>query len=1168
MKLLRRAKIQVGRIIFACLFVMLGVGGTLSLTLNTENAYAEPVTTENIEETTESESGQVDEATQAEPTTVQKGASCKDSLGAIGWIVCPFTGKIAEAVDWLYDKIEQILIVNPVEMKDGAPIYEIWKYFRGVTNVVFIIFLLVMVYSQLTGLGINNYGLKKALPKLIVAAVLVNLSFIICSLAVDVSNIVGASLRGVFSAISEAAFNNMNVDGATYTVPMADIYAGLAAGTIVAAGGLMVAFETGAIWMLIPTILGAIVSVATGLITIAMRQAVVALLIMIAPLAIIASILPNTEKWYKSWKQLLMRMLVFYPMFSLLFGGSQLAGFAIITSARDGFGLVIGVAVQIFPLFFSWSLMKMSGTFLSTINARMNGIFARPLGVNRAWADSHRNLTRARTLASQNAYTPSLRLAQFLSNRRIYRMEKTKEAMELARGRGLAYTSLKHYSDYNKRLLNREGERAYENQARSMEYAQTVMRHKNNMEEGFGEAAEAAGSKRYSQISSLDWRNVNASDFLKAEQARSEMIEYRNAEGLQTRMNDAINSHMDYLYKYKRDAMTGEYLLDEHGERIRDNNYKLHFDNETIRQTAAARYNSVARIMNGRLEDVQYAAAAAAHSHDTQAKLVQGRFTEYFDDTVPTKDVTMRLEELTNVKKQSDNIDAIVAGLRILNKRGDTDLVRDYLNKTMEVRYDDMGNLTREGVQLGTHASQAIASFLMFDVKDNDPYLRRFGKYINLETAHVYNKNKRHRLNVDYAEYVKGYYEDSINPETHEVEIQYSNKDMVKLLEGTPLNGIERTALSSYDESIKEAFTDANGRVDMDAYLTKRTEIDNAMSPQFMSASLSFLSGSEQLVSAVKSKTGYYQKKTSDGGYVDRFVWEDNDEIDKYLTFRDGASEAEKEAAREPMREKLREWYQDQTLKYIGGQTPSQILGLRSDYYAALREHLGDALIETDDSKLTDEELNAKNEYLAQKAAIDEKYDTMTREAEERAAKEGKKPVLDDIDRARSSELSNAKDVLAGYQLRKMLDSKGTLEQIYRSRRSGAANAAKPWDRRWLGLDDESGIRMYEDRKRKEEKERRRAAGDDVDDEEMGDGTYSHIYTEDEVDEFEAEIRNLWDDYRIYDDSVFYDETLKYVEEKRIPKRLADEYKKWHEDHEYADSHRHMEQLIDILKNA
>lgn len=375
--------------------------------------------------------------------------TCKTSMGAIGWIVCPVMEKISEAVDWLYNKIEDILLIDPIPAEDGTPIYEIWKYCLSVTNIVFIIFLLVVIYSQLTGWGITNYGIKKTLPKLIVMAILVNLSFLICSLAVDVSNIVGHGLRSVFDAVEKTALANMGstADSTSMAVSAAEVYTSMAGGTALAVGAGVIAFELGTIWMLIPTLLGAIVAVATGLITIALRQAVIMLLVMISPLAFVASILPNTEGLYKKWKQLLTRMLVFYPMFSLLFGASSLAGFALIMSARDGFGLLLGIAVQIFPLFFSWKLMQMSGTFLGNINARMRALAARPLAANRAWADSHRQQIRMRSLAVGK--TPFNHLRRYLDNRHTLREQHTENLATIRKNEANVYAQRKITGGYD-----------------------------------------------------------------------------------------------------------------------------------------------------------------------------------------------------------------------------------------------------------------------------------------------------------------------------------------------------------------------------------------------------------------------------------------------------------------------------------------------------------------------------------------------------------------------------------------------------------------------------------------------------------------------------------------------------------------------------------------------
>lgn len=442
----KTSKLGKVRAIVASFLVLIGLlTGVSSTVISTNDVYAVPngneTTVINEENTTNDNTNEAETTTDddSDKSGNTSGDNCKKSLGALGWVVCPATGLLSKMVDEIYDKIEQLLVVSPISTEDGSPIYEIWKYCRGITNIVFIIFLLVVIYSQITGLGISNYGIKKALPKLIVTAVLVNLSFLICSLGVDVSNIVGNSLRGVFTSVEEATLATSTMQSGR--VPLSSIFTTLVNGGTLALGAGAIAFELGMLWMLIPTVLGAIVAVVTGLITIALRQAVVALLIMISPLAMVAYMLPNTEQWFKKWKDLLTRMLVFYPMFSLLFGASSLAGFAIIMSAKDGFGLLLGVAVQIFPLFFAWKLMQMSGTFLGGINAKLRGLADKPLATNRAWADSHRVNRRANTVA--NGVTSSARLLQYLEKRKALREEDTKNAMAITSGKATKYINRK-----------------------------------------------------------------------------------------------------------------------------------------------------------------------------------------------------------------------------------------------------------------------------------------------------------------------------------------------------------------------------------------------------------------------------------------------------------------------------------------------------------------------------------------------------------------------------------------------------------------------------------------------------------------------------------------------------------------------------------------------------
>lgn len=950
----KRLKPNFWKAVFGLFFAIMGIFA-LGNTTFVNSVYAEPDTQTNEEtsvevpeENAENDGNEVepseetDNEEEAKPEEEKKVSTdkCQASLGALGWLVCPTTGKIAEAVDWLYDKIEQILIINPVSSEDGSPIYEIWKYCRGVTNIVFIIFLLVVIYSQITGLGINNYGIKKALPKLIVAAVLVNISFFICSAAVDISNVVGNSLRGLFSSIAETAVTteipvnpgDVSVEGKVASAKMYSALSGTAALTI---GGVGIAFETGAIWMLIPVMLGAIVAVVTGLITIALRQAVVALLVMISPLAMVANILPNTEQWFKKWKDLLYKMLIFYPMFSLLFGASNLAGFAIIASSNgDGFWVLLGTAVQIFPLFFSWSLMKMSGTFLGTINAKLRGLAAGPLATNRAWAESHRQLTKRRMLASSRAYTPSARLMQFLSDRRIAREAEISEKDEIIKNRGLAYHAGSHYRGDGS--ISKKGESAYEGQARNMAYQRAILRDKNNYERGLGGLENGyRNAAQRARLTALDKMNVDESDALKAERARGALIEYENAQGFFERVQKAQFANDD------------QRALDANNTR-----HQLHpgvlQDNSNIE-----RYMRMRQIFDGDMNGIQEVLADAASSINAQAQIRRNKFQVAADLTPASQNIADHINDLIQSQNAIKNIDAIVGGLRILNMRGDTDIVAKQLSHGLvETLYD---RVRENKLELGTYATQVIANYSMFDVKDRDPIIRRFGKYLNMQTAAMYNDDepgkRRKRKDVSWWEYINSQYvevDDNGNPahdENGNIIIK-KTKGMRELMAGTSYKGVEKTAFKSQIASIRDTAydIDQNGELSnnfsLDRFIDNEKALWNTIMPNLIGDHLSYLSGSEQVMTLRKTLL-FVDPKTN------KFDWEGA--FGKEIA--DGLTTDDKIKYINSLKERVKSFY--------GGQVPVQISRSKSDMLAGVKNlYALLSYVEDENGEIDPEKLN------------------------------------------------------------------------------------------------------------------------------------------------------------------------------------------------------------------
>jgi hypothetical protein len=92
-----------------------------------------------------------------------------------------------------------------------------------------------------------------------------------------------------------------------------------------------------------------------------------------------------------------MTALIMFPAFSLIFGAAQLTGVIIIQNANQDISIaLLGLTVQVVPLFITPFLIKLSSGLLGTIagiaNDRSKGVFDR----TKNWADSNRKLHRAR----------------------------------------------------------------------------------------------------------------------------------------------------------------------------------------------------------------------------------------------------------------------------------------------------------------------------------------------------------------------------------------------------------------------------------------------------------------------------------------------------------------------------------------------------------------------------------------------------------------------------------------------------------------------------------------------------------------------------------------------------------------------------------------------------
>ena len=341
------------------------------------------------------------------PSENSTGTSC--DVQGIGWFICPVSNWLADGIDFMYSALQQFLKTKPLETTNqNSGIYLAWVIMRNISNVAFIVAFLVIIYSQLTSVGISNYGVKKMIPRLVIAAVLVNLSFTICAILLDLSNIAGYAFQDAFMGIKNT-ISTVGENTSTWTwsrvINIALSNGALAIGAV--------AFTTELLPMLVPAATLAGLTLLLILLIMAARQALIIILIIISPLAFVCYLLPGTEKWFKKWRDSFLTMLVFFPAFSVVFGGAQLAGILIIQNASGPNGAimhVLGMLVQIIPLAITPLIMKFSGGVLGKFAGFVND-------KNKGWYDRTKNWSKGRREIIRNKKLANPNMARFNPNR-------------------------------------------------------------------------------------------------------------------------------------------------------------------------------------------------------------------------------------------------------------------------------------------------------------------------------------------------------------------------------------------------------------------------------------------------------------------------------------------------------------------------------------------------------------------------------------------------------------------------------------------------------------------------------------------------------------------------------------------------------------------------------
>ena len=296
------------------------------------------------------------------------------------WLFCPLFDAFQGIMSNLDTMVENELKLNTTyfdtENPDGSvnntgvAFHNAWNAFYNMSLIVLVLIGLMMVFSQAFSVGpFDAYTIRKVMPRIIIAVIGIVLSWSIMQYLVDLSNIAGNSMRSLiyfpFTSLKNPVFS-------AGTLSVALLGGAAAIGTVGVLGMLAV-FGAGAIALMV------------GVATIIFREALVMVLAVLSPIAIVCFILPNTQRIWKMWSSNFIRALVAFPIITGMIAVGSAMSRVFTAGDKSSFHQIAGFASVYAPFFMLPAAFRLAGGAIGSFNGVMKNKAAPAMaGLNKA----------------------------------------------------------------------------------------------------------------------------------------------------------------------------------------------------------------------------------------------------------------------------------------------------------------------------------------------------------------------------------------------------------------------------------------------------------------------------------------------------------------------------------------------------------------------------------------------------------------------------------------------------------------------------------------------------------------------------------------------------------------------------------------------------------------
>lgn len=274
-------------------------------------------------------------------STATPTLTCNAGFNPLNWLLCAAVSGLVAIANELDNLINSQLSVGTDDAgnSDGTPTAifgpctkgagnpqgqtvcssaaykDAWGSFRDIALGLLVVASLIVVIASALGIEIlDAYTIRKVLPRIIIVAIAITLSWQLMEFFVKFTNDLGYGVRYLIYAPFQKLNLTLSLGGG------AGVAVDLIGGAAITALG---------IFGLVLFALTAVLSLFTGFVVMILRQILITMLIIIAPIAIVCYILPNTQRFYHMWWNAFSRaLLMFVIIIALITAGRVFAAVA------------------------------------------------------------------------------------------------------------------------------------------------------------------------------------------------------------------------------------------------------------------------------------------------------------------------------------------------------------------------------------------------------------------------------------------------------------------------------------------------------------------------------------------------------------------------------------------------------------------------------------------------------------------------------------------------------------------------------------------------------------------------------------------------------------------------------------------------------------------------